>query len=547
MFEKSPDKLKRLEEIIKSEALVRKEEQPFMTSSSGKPTNWLLDLRRTMLKAEAMEYITDLFWDMYEDKYPFQVGGMEVAAVPLVTAIILKGREKGYDINGFLIRKNRKQSGLGKNIEGVVTDDPVILVDDLLNSGSSMEKSKIIVAQEDQNVREVFVIVDFQSSAGLHWREENNIEVNSIFTGEDLDLQFSQKRSTLKIEYKFVWRHYSEGAFPFHLVPKSTPLLIDNYIYMGVSAGKMLCIDRQSGEAVWEFEAKGAGGKKGIFSSPAYHSGRIYFGAYNGNVYCITADKGELVWENPACDWVGSSPLIVPGHNMLYIGLEYERLRAKGSNAAFNLDTGSRVWETPQKKFQHGSAAYWEEDDLVIFGNANHDITAYEALTGKPVWTYDTDRSIKYPPAIDKERKIVVASSFDGNIYILDVRTGEKKAAIQTNDICYSTPLIAFGKIFCGSGDKNMYIIDADSFELVEKMDFHSRIFSSPRIIDENVIFGTNGGVIVELDPETHDVVGKTQLPDAVTNAVASSEGGRYIYASTHMNELYAIRRRRRA
>jgi orotate phosphoribosyltransferase len=535
--------LKALQDLIAKNAVHYSNETKKIMSPTGQTQSWLIDLRPILLNVDALNLITDLFWDEFESQLPFQIGGMEVAAVPLVTALLMEAEQRGLKTNAFVIRKERKKSGLGKIIEGTLTDDPIILVDDIMNSGASLEKSRIFVEQEGQKIDQVFVIINYESQGGFHWAEQQNIKVNQLLTLDSFDVEYNNEEWVLpKIEYKVAWRFLEKGAFPFNVVPKSTPLLVGDKIYMGTEAGLMVCVDRHTGEALWKYDVK-THHPKGIWSSPAYHNGRIYFGAYNGIAYCLDADTGEEIWKNPCCEFIGSSPLIVPEHNMMYLGLEHQRPRQMGSNAAFDLDTGERVWERSQKKYQHGSAVFYKPKNLIIFGNADHDITAYDAKSGKIIWKYETERSIKYPPTVNEELKLVVATSFDGNIYILDVETGERKATIQTDDICYTTPLITHGKIFAGSGDRHLYVIDAHNFEVLKKMDCHARVYSSPKLIDGNVVFGTGGGRIIELDPDTLEVQGIGQLPDAITNAILVSPENDVLYASTCMNELYAIKR----
>ena len=535
--------LKILQDIISKNAIHHSSEEQKIMSPTGQTQSWLIDLRPVLLNVEALNLITDLFWDEFESQLPFQIGGMEVAAVPLVTALLMKAEQRGLKTNAFIIRKERKQSGLGKIIEGTLTDDPIILVDDIINSGASLEKSRVFVEQEGKKIDKVFVIMNYETQNGFHWAEQNKIKVTSLLTLDSFDIDYNHETwEPPKIEYKVMWRFLEKGAFPFNVVPKSTPLLVEDKIYMGTEAGLMVCVDRHTGEAIWKYDVK-THHPKGIWSSPAHHNGRIYFGAYNGIAYCLNASTGAEVWKNPCCEFIGSSPLIVPEHNMMYLGLEHQRPRQMGSNAAFNLDTGERVWEHPQKKYQHGSSAFYKPKNLVVFGNADHDITAYDAKTGKVAWKHETERSIKYPPAINEELKMIVATSFDGNIYILDVETGERKAAIKTNDICYTTALITHGKIFAGSGDRYLYIIDATTFEVLKKMDCYARIYSSPKLIDGNVVFGTGGGRVIELDPDTLKVQGTGQLPDAITNAISASPENDMLYVSTCMNELYAIKR----
>lgn len=511
-------------------------------SPNGEPQKWLIDLRPLLLDPDGLNLITDLFWDQYQDQLPFQIAGMEVAAVPLVTALIMKAKQRGLKTSGFVIRKERKASGLGKSIEGTITDDPIILVDDIFNSGVSLEKACAVITQEGKHVRQVFVIVNYKTQVGQIWQDGRNLKVDELFDLTPFDVSYDDNVTPPAYKYTVIWRFYQKGAFPFNVVPKSTPLKVGDKFYMGTDCGKMFCINANNGQEIWCFDVR-TDHNKGIWSSPAYHKGRIYFGAYNGILYCLDAVTGLELWRNSCCEFIGSSPLIVPEHNMLYIGLEHQRPRMMGSNAAFDLKTGERKWEVGQKKYQHGSAAYYEEIDAVIFGNANHDVSAYDAKTGQTIWQHETERSIKYPPTIDEKRGQVIATSFDGNIYILDAKTGVRKAAIQTNDICYTSALVTHNKIFAGSGDRYMYIIDANTLELIDKQDCRSKVFSSPRLLNSNVVFGTCGGQVIEIDPNTLERISYAQLPDAVTNAVSSNDDGTILYASTHMNELYAIKR----
>ncbi len=537
-------KLSRLADIIQEKSVVHGDDTTrIMDKRDGRDLTWLIDLRPVMMDSEALDIISDLFWDHYQDKGPVQIGGMEVAAVPLVTALIMKARQRGLDANGFLIRKDRKTYGLGKLIEGELNAHPVILVDDIMNSGNSLEKAWASLIPENLTPSDVFVVIDYDSKAGHQWRAEKNVPVVSLFNDiSRFGVSLTPPVNHIKFSYKILWRYYKPGAFAFNVVPKSTPLLVGDRIYMGTEKATMVCINRLNGELIWEYETKTAI-QKGIWSSPQHHHGRIYFGNYNGVMFCLNAQDGSLIWKNPCCDFIGSTPLLVPKHNLLYIGLESQRPRMKGGNAALRMDTGERIWEVGQKKYQHGSAAYYEPQDSVIFGNADHDLTAYEAKTGKLIWKHDTVRSHKYPPAIDLSRKRVVSTSFDGNIYILNAETGERLAAIQTDDICYTTPLVTHNRIYAGSGDKFFYVINSETLEVEKKINCYARIYSSPRLMNGHVVFGTNGGQILELDPETLQIVGKAQVPDSVTNAVSMSPDGKIFYASTHMNEIYAIER----
>jgi outer membrane protein assembly factor BamB/orotate phosphoribosyltransferase len=536
----APDAREELRRAIADIGVQRGRGRP--VSPSGTPQAWLIDMRRVLLRPGCLQAIAQAFWSRFAGSEPFQIGGMEVAAVPLVVGLVRAAFDHGREVNGFLIRKERKPTGMGQAVEGELTDAPVVLVDDVLNSGASLEKARAVLAREGRRVREVFVVVDYRSRQGLAWRRQHDIAVTSLFTLADFGLSLEADAPPPPQAFKPRWQFRVPGASAFHVVPKSAPLLVEDRVYVGSDSAAFCAIDLATGRSHWIVKAEGAH-RKGIWSTPAHHDGKLVFGAYNGNAYCVDARTGAEIWRSPLCEWIGSSPLIVPRHATAIIGLEYERPGQQGSMAALALATGEKVWEHPLRVYQHGSAAYWAAGDLAICGTNDHTILALAAASGEPAWEFPTRRSVKSAPCIDEARGLVVAASFDGNIYVLEAASGRPLAAFKTADICYTTPLVTHGRIFCGSGDRHLYVIDLAELRLIARIDCGARVYSSPRLVGGRVVFGTNGGVYRELDPVSLEVMGSLQLPDAITNAVAASADGRRIVVPTYMNELHCFER----
>jgi outer membrane protein assembly factor BamB len=517
--------------------------EELIISPKGNLQKWMIDLREVFLNREALEEFARYFWKLHEAHKPFQIGAMETAGIPLLTALLLYAPKERDQVNGFIVRKERKLTGLGRMVEGKVLDLPIIFVDDILNSGSSAEKARVVLEAMGRKLNYLFAVIDYRSPSGLKWRQLHGVEVSSLFTLNDFNIKLHSVDRVQKQSYKKIWQRNIPGGVPFYVVPKSTPLLVNGIIYRGSDSGFMHAFDAANGDILWKFEAKGSSSRKGIWSSPAYYDGQIYFGAYNGVFYSLDAKSGCETWSQSYAEWIGASPIIVPKHDLLYIGLEYQRPWAQGGICALRVKDGDKVWEHPTRKFQHGSPAYWERGDLIIWGTADHMMTAMEPQTGKLVWSFETSRSVKYAPTVDEERGIVAFASFDKWIYVLDAATGKKLGAWETGDICYTTPLILNGKVFCGSGDKKLYVIDLDRLEIVKTINTNARVYSSPRAIGNRVVFGTNGGKVLELDASSFAIVGALQLSDAITNAVISSPDDKVMYVSTYMNQLYAIER----
>jgi orotate phosphoribosyltransferase len=538
-----PELLVRLVQRIAEICIVHVSETQRIISPSGGRQDWLIDLRRLFAKADALEDLAAAFFARFGSESIFRLAAIESAAIPLATAIALEGRRRGKAISVAYVRKERKTTGLGRNIEGDVPAGPAILVDDILNNGQSAEKARLTLEQAGVRLRAMFVVVDFRSANGLAWRKQHDVEVRSLFTPQDFGLKRRHPRQPARTRsYRLLWRFQAPGASPYHVVPKSTPLLVDDLLYFGSDSGAFWALDTATGKPAWVFRSR-TDHPKGIWSSPAHHAGRVFFGTYNGDVHCLDAKTGREIWSHRICEWVGSSPLILPEHGLLAIGLEYARPRAGGSVCALSLETGEKVWEHWLRVVQHGSAAHWRGSDLVIFGTNDHSVIALKAKTGEVVWRFDTRRSVKYAPAVDEEHGLVSFASFDGSIYILKVETGEKVAEFPTGNICYTTPLFAHGHLFCGSGDRHMYVINVEAMTIVLKLDCGARTYSSPRLIRGSIFFGCNSGIVRELDPVSLEISGELAVADAVTNAVTSSIDGDDIFVQTYMNEIYAIAR----
>ncbi len=118
------------------------------------------------MDAPSLDAAAELFWQECAGRMPFQVGGMEAAAIPLLSAILMKSWSRGTPVNGFIVRKERKTYGTGSSIEGTLTGAPIVMVDDLLNSGASMEKARVVMEQENRSIAFAYVLVDYESPKG---------------------------------------------------------------------------------------------------------------------------------------------------------------------------------------------------------------------------------------------------------------------------------------------------------------------------------------------------------------------------------------------
>jgi outer membrane protein assembly factor BamB/orotate phosphoribosyltransferase len=532
---------------IRERAILRGENQRLI-SPKGTSNRWLIDLRRVFMDARSLDAAAELFWQECAGRMPFQVGGMEAAAIPFLSAIIMKSWSRGTPVNGFIVRKERKTYGTGGLIEGALSGAPVIIVDDVMNSGASMEKVRVVLEQENKTIALAYVLIDYESPQGKLWRKRHGIPVIAPFPLSEFGLSIEKPEPKPMATFNNRWRFSSPDPNFFHRVPKSFPATDGERVYFGSDSGVFWCLDARDGSVVWSFTVN-ARGHKNLWSSPALHDGRVYFGSYDGNVYCLDAVSGAEVWRFTEADWVGSSPALAPELGYLFIGLEFAVEGKRGSIAALKLENGEKVWEHMTRRYTHASPAYWPERQLVACGSNDNEMFLFDAPTGVMRWRFETrgeggeKGSIRHAPAFDRKRGHLITGCADGWIYIIDVETGNEVWSVKTDNTIYTVPLVVEDKAYIGSTDKYLYVLDLERRAVKTKIFAGSKIFGPPRYLKGRIYFGACNGIVYEIDPGADEITGTHQLPDAITNALAYNATTGDFYALTYINELFAFTR----
>src|SRR5215475_296298 len=276
-----------------------------IVSPNGVEQSWLIDLRPALLNAPALEAIVQLAWKKLPES-PFQLCGLETASIPLLAGLVLEGTRRGRPISAFIVRRERKDSGLGRDVEGVITDAPIVAIDDITNSSDSLEKVRVVLEHHGRSIDRALVVVDFRASKSIAWRTRHNITVDSLFRLEDFGLNQGKAGTRPPPAYRYQPQWVSEARDPnwFMTAPRSRPACDGNTLFVGTDGGELRAIDARTGRLNWSFQAKGAG-RKGIWSSPALHDGKVYFGAYNGALYCLSCETGQQIWRADEADWIG--------------------------------------------------------------------------------------------------------------------------------------------------------------------------------------------------------------------------------------------------
>ena len=115
----------------------------------------------------------------------------------------------------------------------------------------------------------------------------------------------------------------------------SSPVVVDNLIYINGNDCVARAIDAITGTTVWEADTTSG---FSIMATPAYHDGRLYFGDQADTYHCLDASVGSTIWSVPGVQH-GSSGI---ADGIVFYG---EIDNPYGARViALDCDTGGEIW-----------------------------------------------------------------------------------------------------------------------------------------------------------------------------------------------------------
>ncbi len=108
--------------------------------ASGANVGYYCDGKQVSFSGQGIALVVDAILDCLKDVDFDALGGMDMGATPIVSAVALKYFQIGRDLPTFVVRKDVKSHGTMKKIEGPLPDTPsrVVIVDDVVTSGGSI-------------------------------------------------------------------------------------------------------------------------------------------------------------------------------------------------------------------------------------------------------------------------------------------------------------------------------------------------------------------------------------------------------------------------
>lgn len=153
--------------------------------ASGIMSPYYVDCRTLLAHPESRRLVAQLAFERISALEFDSIGGLEIGSIPLATAI----SDYGYTATPrrlwrtFVVRKQAKEYGLGKTVEGAAkSGDRALVVDDVLTTGGSLIKAAHAAREAGLIVTHALVVVDRNEQDGVQAVEHEGLTLISLLT-----------------------------------------------------------------------------------------------------------------------------------------------------------------------------------------------------------------------------------------------------------------------------------------------------------------------------------------------------------------------------
>ncbi len=137
------------------------------TLTSGKKATYYVDLRKVSLDHRVAPLIGQVMLDLIAPVPDVSaVGGLTMGADPIAAAVLHQGAARGLAYDAFVVRKEPKDHGRGKQVEGPeLAGKRVIVLEDTSTTGGSPLKAIEALKKVGAEIAAVAVVVDRSTGA----------------------------------------------------------------------------------------------------------------------------------------------------------------------------------------------------------------------------------------------------------------------------------------------------------------------------------------------------------------------------------------------
>jgi outer membrane protein assembly factor BamB len=302
-----------------------------------------------------------------------------------------------------------------------------------------------------------------------------NFDIVLKLNGDRLSGTFGQARMPLDLKRgaqfppKPATATYPSGPAPLwkYKLGSATwaaPVVADDMIYVGTSAGEFHAVHGADGTAAWTWS-----GPNGFDGRAAVGTNLVYAVDTKMNLIALDRAHGSLRWSTSLHD---------------------EKI------------AGKPVSENPT--FNHRAAAPLLLDGMIYCGSSDGGLYAVDAGTGAKLWRHEAGAPVYSGVGLDGD-DILTFGTMDGSVVLLDRHSRREILRVKTGGSVVTTPIVAGNRLIAGSRDYLLYGFNRTDGTLAWRYSYwFSWIESSPVLVDGLLYIGASDySRVTALDPAT--------------------------------------------
>jgi outer membrane protein assembly factor BamB/orotate phosphoribosyltransferase len=355
----------------------------------------MMDTREALLDGGFLSSVGFYLWQKIKKHNPEVLVGTGYGAINVMLAIQMAAEQEGVKLQTLVNRETRKNRNRERLVEGPrpKQGSRAVYVDDLINEGTTILKTKNALAEEfiSVDIIAVAVIFDFWKFNGSRRLEATGIPVERLFRRHDIG-DTREDSDNPKLSKDVAWRHLAHNQWWNEWI-KTAPKIVGDLVYFGNDKHQAYCHNLHTGEIVWSYQGHKPSQDKGLGAAIEVVDGYCYISSYDGSLVKIHATSGEIIWKKHIDMFLHSVPHIDLDRNQLYIGTEGGIQNARGDIVCLDLETGSRKWAHPTKQVVPATPNL--VFDMVICGSNDSNVYALDPDTGASIWTLEQIGEVK--------------------------------------------------------------------------------------------------------------------------------------------------------
>lgn len=304
-----------------------------------------------------------------------------------------------------------------------------------------------------------------------------------------------------------LWRFEARGRI------SATPCVAEGKVFIGQNSRYMeyYAIDQKTGEPVWTIDDLGWAS----VGATAYHDGKIFVGTVSGWFYSIDASNGTILWKHQSkISGQGFYPPPATDDTKVYTGSHdgrYYAFHQADGSVAWSVDTSVKPDALSGGNPDSAGVVLWK--DHVYLQKRGSRIAALDRETGREVWEWKQPANYLQNGAV---------AAHDNKIFGSVVR--------QVTAIPYLARIYAFHDVDHGGGELWSYDEAGGGGGL-----------TAPVLVNGKLIFGSSAGVFMTcVNPDNGELIWRCYVGGPMEEGVPALYGNK-VFSHHRNGYLFAI------